>query len=116
MGLDVTASDGNDEEFSFRAGSYSGYNLWREQLAAIAGYTPQEAWDAKAVGKPFREMVDFSDCEGMLDTDTCAKLSADFAVFQEKADAHSSEYFREIYSKFRTAFEMAAVGGRVVYH
>lgn len=30
---------------AFQAGSYSGYNRWREGLAALVGTTPKELWN-----------------------------------------------------------------------
>lgn len=104
-----------DEEYWFRAGSYSGYNAWRAALSDLAGYPSVDyVWNG-ATG-PFSELIDFSDCEGALGTAASAKLAKDFADFQEKADAHPDEWFREKYAAWRTAFEMAADGGAVAFH
>src|SRR5256885_17238334 len=44
------------DEMDFRAGSYSGYNEWREQLAEFAGYPALPANFAEAVpGRPPKE-------------------------------------------------------------
>lgn len=98
-----------EESFGFRAGSYGGYSLWREQLAALAGYPAVTAG-------PFYELINFSDCEGVIGAAVSAKLAKDFAAFQEKADAHEDEWFRDRYAKWRQAFEMAADGGCVDFH
>lgn len=103
-------------EHAFRAGAYSGYNRWREQLAELAGYTPEEAWSDAAKGKPFYELVNFSDFEGTIGPVVAMRLAADFAAFQEKADAHEDEYFREKYAEWRKAFEMASDNGAVCLH
>jgi len=73
------------------ARSYGGYNMWREQLAKMAGYELTEydgpfkqkdkahaagAWD-KSEG-PFWELILFSDCEGVIGTAVCKKLAKDF--------------------------------------
>lgn len=98
----------------FRAGSYGGYNLWREQLAKLAGYEKAaRVWDG-ATG-PFCELIHFSDCEGTIGTAVSAKLAKDFAEFQAAADAHADEKFRRLYAEWRRAFEVAADGGAVQF-
>src|SRR5688572_19587868 len=89
------------EAFAFRAGSYGSYNAWRERLAELADY-PQEpyqayetlppklrrdaaAWSGKADGMPFVELVNFSDCEGVIGAGVSAKLAKDFAEWDERA-------------------------------
>lgn len=106
--------------------SYSGYFVWRDILAKIAGYPltmrrstfPHEttehtyaagAWAAS--GGPFWELIYFSDCEGTLGTATCAKLAKDFADFQDAADAVTEGWFKNSYNIARAGFEMAADGG-----
>jgi hypothetical protein len=116
-------------ELSFRAGSYSGYNAWRESLAELAGYPkrmhrsdykpPEElhaagAWEATE--GPFWELINFSDCEGTIGPKTSAKLAKDFADHQAKADAHPDEWFRDRYAMWRRAFEMASDDGAVGFH
>ena len=114
----------------FRAGSYSGYNRWRDELAKLAGYkavwhkapydkTGEEshaagAWEA-AEG-PFWELINFSDCEGFIGPKTSAKLALDFAEFQPKADAVEDPWFRDLYARWREAFEVASNGGAVDFH
>lgn len=107
---------------SFRAGSYGGYNLWRDELAALAGFPDsgakrghaESAW--KAASGPFYELINFSDCEGTIGPLTSAKLARDFAEYQAKADAHPDAYFRELYRMWRKAFELAANDGAVDFH
>ena len=120
------------ESAHFRAGSYSGYNQWRERLAELAGYEPSPhpgilhagepssaatVWADPKPG-PFVELINFSDCEGVIGPVTSAKLAQDFAAFQEQADAVEDweGWFREQYAKWRTAFETAAQGGCVEFH
>lgn len=112
----------------FRAGSYGGYNHWREGLAELAGYPAIETEDygqksmrhdagAHAAGSgPFYELIWFSDCEGVIGSAVAAKLAKDFADFQEKADAFRDEYWKEKYADWRKAFEMASNGGAVSFH
>lgn len=99
----------------FRAGSYSGYGIWREMLAQLAGYpSDDDVWENDIAG-PFTELINFSDCEGVIGPVVSAKLAKDFAEFQGKADSHPDDYFREKYNQWRLAFEMAADGGCVEF-
>lgn len=122
---------GAEERMQFRAGSYGGYGAWRNELAKIAGYPAGTynqygndyeshcvaCWDG-AEG-PFSELINFSDCEGLIGAKVAAKLAADFAEFDEKAKAHTSgvweDRFYPKYQEWRAAFEMAADGGAVQF-
>ncbi|WAI83226.1 MULTISPECIES: hypothetical protein [Achromobacter] len=112
---------------------YGGYNVWREELARVAGYQKGKYkqfgrdWDSHCVGcwsgatGPFSELINFSDCEGTIGPSICAKLARDFADFDERAKAHDGVpgrpgWFYELYQEFRTAFEMAADSGAVHFH
>lgn len=107
-----------DESMWFRAGSYGGYNAWRRDLAALAGYTDRQAWDGMCEGKPFAELVNFSDCEGVIGASVAAKLAADFRDFRARAEEFGGEvgWFYENYEKWMQAMEMAADGGCVDFH
>lgn len=120
------------EAFGFRAGSYSGYNDWRETLARLAGYplTPYKGfmggesachaaacWDG-ATG-PFAELIDFPDNEGNIGPVTSAKLAKDFADFDERAkyfDGDEDGWFYKKYLDWKKAFELASDGGTVDFH
>lgn len=120
------------ESFDFRAGSYSGYSAWREQLARLARYPHTSADDRYAEqyphataawtdpeetrGLPFWELINFTDCDGVLGTQVAAKLAQDFAALQSKADAHPDEYFRTKYAAWRKACEMASDRGAIEFH
>jgi len=128
-GVDANAVYSYSNSFEFRAGSYSGYNAWREWLAQIAGYPAIKCnrWNgrtemrhdaaASAAGAgPFYELLHFSDCEGVIGHVVSAKLAKDFAEFQAKADAAEQGYLKESYAKWRKAFEIAANNGAVKFH
>lgn len=106
-----------DNIFSFRAGSYSGYNRWRDMLANMAGYgDARTLWKNPRPG-PFSELVNFSDCEGVIGPKTSAKLAKDFAEYQHVADnLTDSDYFKTKYAEWRKAFEIASDGGVVIFH
>jgi hypothetical protein len=108
----------------FCAGSYVGYSQWREELAKLAGYPAKPslqvalehsegAWSVTE--GPFWELINFSDCEGVIGAAVSAKLARDFAEFQDKADAHPDERFRKKYAEWRNAFEQAADSGAVKF-
>lgn len=128
-GLTAGAVYRYQSSFEFRAGSYSGYNHWRNELAKLAGYgqTPYKAvngkvelrydatvWSAKR--GPFWELIDFSDAEGVIGPVVCKRVYRDFLQYQAAASKHSDEYFRTSYGDWKKAFSMCANGGAIVFH
>lgn len=117
-----------EDSDGFRAGSYSGYNRWREMLAELGGYSPApyeqfgtitQRFDAGAwnAGEgPFFELIHMSDCEGVIGPKTSAKLAQDFSDFQNGADLHPDDQFKERYNEWRAAFETARNNGLVSFH
>lgn len=123
---------------SFRAGSYSGYNWWREQLSIMAGYeSANEVWEnnnlntrylklneingEENVFGPFVELINFSDCEGVIGPEISKKLYKDFVDFDEKAkeykmDKDYENYFYTKYCEWKEAFRVASDGGLVHFH
>jgi len=121
MGLPENTAFEAEDEMGFRAGSYGGYNEWRNDLAILAGHeSAKEAWNSGAKGRPFFELIHFSDCEGVMNSLVCAKLAKDFADNQAKVDAMTDcddgNWFKEKYAEWRRAFEMAADNGAVEFH
>lgn len=109
----------NGEQMGFHAGSYSGYNRWREMLSEMAhGVSPRTIWESfdKWDDKPFVRLINFSDCEGVIGSDIAKVLAKDFADFQERADQHPDDWFRVKYADWRRAFELAAQSGAVRFH
>lgn len=100
----------------FSAGSYGGYNNWRDMLARMVGHASAEvAWRNPSPG-PFMELINFADNEGTIGSDVSRKLADDFEVWQKTADQHPDEYFRRMYALWRRAFETAGCGGAVCFH
>lgn len=110
------------------AGSYSGYNTWREKLAQMAGYQPvpvvrytveemrHDAGAHAAGSGPFYELIWFSDCEGTIGTEVCAKLAKDFSEFHVKAAAfNGGMWWLDKYNEWRAAFELAAQSGCICF-
>jgi hypothetical protein len=106
----------SDKWDGFRAGSYSGYNLWRERLCLMA-----QGSAISTEGKPFHELIWFSDCEGTIGPITARKLAGDFIIFRDVARQYAEaipqgDCWLERYEKWATAFAAAARGGVVRFH
>lgn len=114
-GLDLDALYNQGEErMSFRAGGYSGYNQWRNQLAEVGGFSDAEdAWNHTE--GPFWELINFSDCEGVIGPKASEKLYQDFVNFQDKAKAYSDPWFYSNYENFMAAFDLARNNGAVLF-
>jgi len=98
------------ETHGFRAGSYSGYNAWRRDLARQ--FNPETKADM-----PFYELIWFADNEGSIGPEAAADLLADFRQHESAyAPEFHEEYFREKYADWARAFELAASGGLVEFH
>lgn len=125
------------ERGSFCAGSYSGYNMWRNELAIIAGYkNDKEVWNdtsfnpnnirlmklkkinnEEIIIKPFYELINFSDCEGLIGSEISAKLYQDFVNFEDKVKKINKDpYFYSKYKDFKKAFRVASNNGLVHFH
>lgn len=111
------------DSLRFQAGSYGGYNEWREQLCRVAlGATPSEVWSnyEDFAGRPFAELINFADNEGAIGPVTSAKLLADFEndpdLPTRLEDADPFGWFFDKYNSWRDAFRLAADDGFVVFH
>jgi hypothetical protein len=120
-GIENGALYGYEEEFGFCAGSYSGYNTWRNSLAHLAGYeSAKHVWDHPGLVGPFVELINFSDCEGVIGASLSAKLAKDFADFNDRAKKTAAKYggdwFYSLYQEWQKAFELAAQNGAISFH
>ncbi len=94
----------------FRAGSYSGYNLWRADLRRQ--FNPGLDPDA-----PFFELIFFADNEGSIGPEAAADLLADFRDHADRYQpAQYEDFCRSNYQDWLRAFELAADGGLVHFH
>lgn len=104
--------------FSFRVGSYSHYNWWRDSLCQLV-----HKIDARTLadqfeqyeGKAFYELICFSDCQGAIGPKTSAKLLDDFLTYQEKAEQVQEKAFFDLYKNWITAFHIAKQDGFVIF-
>lgn len=104
-------------EGGFRAGSYGGYNAWRAWLAGMFDMAPRLVWREpdRFKGRPFVELINFSDCEGFIGPKTSAKLAKDFREHLEIVKGESDLRAATLYERFMGAFETAARGGVVKF-
>jgi hypothetical protein len=116
-----------DGSFHFRAGSYSSYNSWRRALCeAIHGVNDAEFWkdEENYIGKPFYELINFSDCEGQIGPKVAEKLYQDFTnpeneekflyyCNQNLETEMLREFYLENWEDFKKAFQMARHNGLV---
>jgi hypothetical protein len=136
------------EAHHFRAGSYSGYNRFRDILAQCTlGVTAEAVWadDLKYGDRPFYNLINFSDCDGIIGPKYSAKLYRDFVDNRERfernlrqeidftketqdplalepefildieLDEGSIEYYIELYDHWTRAFELAKDDGLVQF-
>jgi hypothetical protein len=113
------------ESFSFRAGSYSGYNQWRRVLSqTMLGVSPEQVWTNpdEWKDKPFVGLINHSDCDGAIGGPVAKSLYQDFVRYKHKAAAYQGEperedrdWFLEVYDDFLRAFELAADDGILVF-
>ena len=104
-----------ENEHGFKAGSYSGYGNWRNQLAILAGFKDSShAWAKEEEKYPFHELINFSDCEGVINSDICKKLLSDFLQFEEKAKEDENFYYR--YQQWIIGLKLASDDGCFTFH
>ncbi len=110
-------------DFGFRAGSYSGYNEWRDRLAERAlGVSAETVWadERSYATRPFFELVNFADNEGSIGPEAAADLAADFRDLRADVasrpldDPDQETSFMAKYDNFAHAFELVARGNGLV--
>lgn len=113
--------------FGFRAGSYGGYNQWREALSLAAlGVAPELVWQHPDDyrDKPFYELVNFADNEGTIGPEAAQDLYQDFvdqeskilAFWADNFDQNTREWFEQKYDDWIKAFDLARGTGLVAFH
>lgn len=107
-----------EDSMTFRAGSYGGYGQWRDWLARVAGWgSAEECWASdNNTSRPFWELINFADNEGVIGPVIAEKLARDFAENDEKACFMGDDWLYGHYQKWRLAFEMAAKDGAVDFN
>jgi len=120
--LDIGVPYETQGAWSFRAGSYSSYNRYRERLCLLfVEVDTRVVWDNqdKYRGKPFFEQIDFGDNEDTIGPEVCAKLARDYEEHRDQAVEAwgQGDYALQTYDQFLLAFKVAGEsGGAVDYH
>lgn len=106
-----------------RLGSYSSYNHKRNQLAMLAGWESAEAcWrtDVALDNPPLGFLINFSDCEGIINTECSKIIHSELVTLQPKvgkfAQQENDLYFEDWFATLLSVFEVAADGGYVEFH
>jgi hypothetical protein len=102
----------------FGAGSYGTYNGFRNDLSLIAhGVFAQVIWANPEIykGSDFYELINFSDCEGVIGPMTSQKLTSDFKKHREAYALENNEWDLERYDNWTKAFELAGNDGMVIF-
>ena len=110
-----------DESFDFRAGSYGSYNVFRNLISeCMHGITADMFWkmtDEQMKDKPFRWLINFSDCEGYIGTDYCEILYNDFKEHGDKIKkACNNDIYKQLVDDWTHAFNIARDKGLVSFH
>ena len=94
-----------EDVYSFPAGSYSGYNRWRDDLENFRGDVA------------FQELIDFADNEGVIGSVLAQKLYDDFKNNHKDAIEYSKvindDWFIRKYEDWMEAFNYARQNGAV---
>ena len=106
-----------DEEFDFRAGSYSGYNKFRNELCISANnIQDKKLWTSKNEAFKFYWLINFTDCDGYIGTSYCKILYDEFVKYENEVKSNLNEYFHKTYDNFKEAFRLASDNGLVSFH
>lgn len=116
------------ERDCFRAGSYSGYNQFRNLIClAVHGISADEFWNTKHWDEEeFGALIDFSDCEGTICYSVAAELYRSFKNNRKRFNKYieSSEadidwedqlYFMEKYDDWTEATRVASNNGLLIF-
>jgi len=114
-----------DEEYDWPAGSYSSYREFCEGLAKLCMVKLPEGVHAPLPAGDLFADIYFCSEKGVLDTNTCAGLWADFVTMRPRAvvyakkleakEKEAGEYWLDKYDDWITGLELATDKGFVVF-
>lgn len=109
MGLDIMVVK---EDYGFRVGSYSYFNDFREEVARVVGFNLNEmvgfGGTIKWGDQAFKELINHSDCDGILDSADCDSLTEDFKKYDERMKEWLSEEHYTTYTELMEAINKVA--------
>lgn len=103
---------------SFSAGSYGSYNDFRSDLSMIVNQVPSNViWNNPDLyeDSDFYELINFSDCEGVIGPDTANKLLSDFKRHREEFMIERDVWDGEKYDNWIKALEIAGNDGMLIF-
>jgi hypothetical protein len=110
------------DSIRFAAGSYTGYNEWRDDLArCVLGISAKDVFElAPQLGErmAFLELINFADNVGTIGPKAAKRLSADFIEHRARfvaahVDDVGDRWAIKKYDSWASAFALAAQGGLV---
>lgn len=120
-GIDAKYVEVDGKSGGFRAGSYGGYNQWRNRLSILAlGVPASQVWMSEEQYKDavFVDLINFADNEGVIGPVSSARLAEQFKSERQRLVQKLSdedEWWLKLYDKWATAFETAANTGCVEF-
>lgn len=105
----------NGEPNSIRVGSYSYYYYWRVAIATLFGNNVGDRSWLNIENAPFNELLNFSDCEGVITGGYLNKIQQDFNVYFELAEEKLPTHYFETYCEIKEMFDFAAPNGVIIF-
>lgn len=106
------------DSLEFRAGSYGTYGGFRSDLCVLANkFSPNVIWNNPGVyeGAAFYELINFSDCEGVIGPTSASKLLSDFKRHREEFMVEQDLWEGEKYDNWIKALEIASNDGMLIF-
>lgn len=102
----------------FRAGSYSSYNYWRSDLAKFTtGHTVESYWGTEGdINLPFYELINFTDCDGVIGWEAAADLLTDFNDHYDAYTQTHEAWDTNLYECWTEACKVASDNGLIWFH
>lgn len=106
------------ERYEFRAGSYSGYGQWRDELADYAEMSSSlySGSHDKYRDYPFFELVFFADNEGCIGPVAAGRLHIAFTIQRATYSVGRDEYDLLLYDHWTKACGLASRNGLISFH
>jgi len=129
-GLDIVDYTHTNEsvENSVSMGSYSSYNIFRNLLSkAVLKVNAETAWNkpSKYCNKPLWDIINFSDCDGVIDCSTSKTLYNNlkesrsiFKTYISKTDSigeMDEEHNMQLYDELIKCFKLGAEDGIIIF-
>lgn len=110
------------ERYSFRAGSYSSYNVVRDIISkVIIGTTIESASEFFDCVSPIKYLVYFSDCNGIIDAPFCKGIAEEIETYKAEiaialmAHGYDLEDAEEYIAEYIKTFSIGADDGVVIF-